>query len=193
MGSVPHGRTRMTAPDQIDRAAAAGSAFGEALAGNTTNSAKDPAQDPGASWDDLFKGEDPAKVRKALDESRRWEQRAKENKAAAEKLAAFEESQKSEAQKLADRAAAAEKERDEARLEALRTKVGMQKRLPADVVDLLKGDTEEELSAHADRLAEHFKASVRPSGSADQGPRGAAAPNASPRDAFAGFIKQQLG
>lgn len=125
-------------------------------------------------------------------EARKWEQRAKENKAAAEKLAAFEESQKTEAQKLADRAAAAEKERDAAKLEALRTKVGMQKKLPTDVIDLLKGDTEEELAAHADRLSEHFKASVRPAGSVDQGTRGSA-PAQNPRDAFAGLINKAIG
>ena len=125
-------------------------------------------------------------------EARKWEQRAKENKAAAEKLAAFEESQKSEAQKLADRAAQAERERDEARLEALRTKVGMHKKLPADVIDLLKGDTEEELAAHADRLAEHFKASVRPSGSADQGQRGSA-PAPTPAEEFAAHINRLRG
>ena len=122
--------------------------------------------------------------------SRKWEQQAKENKAAAEELAALKESQKSEAQKLADRAAAAEKERDEARLEALRMKVGAAKKLPADVIELLKGSTEEELSAHADRLAEHFKASVRPSGSVDQGPRGNA-PARTPAQEFADFIQQQ--
>ena len=122
--------------------------------------------------------------------ARKWEQQAKENKAAADELAALKESQKSEEQKLADRAAAAEKERDEARLEALRMKVGAAKKLPADVIELLKGSTEEELSAHADRLAEHFKASVRPSGSVDQGPRGNA-PARTPAQEFADFIQQQ--
>lgn len=151
-----------------------------------------PAQEtPKPTWDELFKDQDPVKVKEALENSRKWEQRAKENKSAAEKLAALEESQKTEAQKLADRAAAAEKERDEARLEALRVKVGAAKKLPADVVDLLKGDTEEELSAHADRLAEHFKQSVRPSGSVDQGARGTAAP-AAPAQEFADFLHKQL-
>jgi hypothetical protein len=123
--------------------------------------------------------------------ARDWEKRAKANAEAATKLAQLEESQKTEAQKLADRAAQAEKERDEARLDALRMKVGASKKLPADVIDLLKGDTEEELSAHADRLAEHFKASVRPSGSADQGARGVA-PTAGPAQEFADFLKNQL-
>lgn len=119
--------------------------------------------------------------------SREWERKAKANADAAAKLAQLEESQKTEAQKLADRAAQAEKERDEARLEALRVKVGAAKKLPADVVDLLKGDTEEELVAHADRLAEHFKQSVRPSGSVDQGQRGGA-PKSTPQQDFVDFI-----
>jgi hypothetical protein len=46
-----------------------------------------PAQAPATSWDDLFKGEDPKKVKEALDNSRKWESRAKENKAAADELA----------------------------------------------------------------------------------------------------------
>jgi hypothetical protein len=154
-----------------------------------------PAQEPSAtppSWDDLFQGEDPAKVKKALEESRKWERYAKENKLAADKLAALEESQKSEAQKLADRAAQAERERDAAKLEALRVKVGAARKLPADVVDLLKGDTEEELAAHADRLSELFKKDVRPAGSVDQGVRGGA-PAQNPRDAFADVIHKALG
>lgn len=143
-----------------------------------------PAQEPEA------KQEKPETDWKA--EARKHEQRAKDNAAKAKQYDELLESQKTEAQKLADRAAQAEKERDEARLEALRTKVGMSKKLPADVIDLLKGDTEEELAAHADRLAEHFKASVRPGGSVDQGQRGTS-PAATPRDEFAAFLKQQLG
>lgn len=136
----------------------------------------------------------PAQAKPETDwkaEARKHEARAKENAAAAAKLAALEEAQKTAEQKLTDRVTAAEKERDEARLDALRAKVGAAKKLPVDVVDLLKGDTEEELAAHADRLAEHFKASVRPSGPADQGPRGTA-PTAGPAQEFADFLKTQL-
>lgn len=136
----------------------------------------------------------PAQAKPEIDwkaEARKHEQRAKDNAAAAAELAALKESQKTESQKLADRVAAAEQERDAARLEALRVKVGAAKKLPADVVDLLKGETEEELAAHADRLAEHFKQAVRPSGSVDQGPRGAA-PAASPSQEFADFINKQM-
>jgi hypothetical protein len=137
---------------------------------------------------------EPAQAKPETDwkaEARKHEQRAKENAAAAAELAALKESQKTEAQKLADRVAAAEKERDDARLEALKVKVGAAKKLPADVVELLRGDTEDELAAHADRLAEHFKQSVRPSGSVDQGARGTA-PTADPREAMAAFVTDHL-
>ena len=60
---------------------------------------QEPAQAPTASWDELFKGEDPAKVREALDQSRKWETRAKENNKAAQeaekaRLAAMSESER---------------------------------------------------------------------------------------------------
>jgi HK97 family phage major capsid protein len=83
----------------------------------------------------------PAEAKPEIDwkaEARKHEQRAKENAAAAAELAALKESQKTEAQKLADRVAQAEKERDDARIDALRVKVGAAKKLPADVVELLR-------------------------------------------------------
>lgn len=125
-------------------------------------------------------------------EARKHETRAKENAAKAKQFDELLESQKTESQKLTDRAAAAEKERDEARVDALRARVGASKGLPADIVDLLKGSTEDELMAHADRLAAHFKATLRPSGQADQGTRGTPTGTA-PRDQFADFINKQMG
>jgi hypothetical protein len=152
-----------------------------------------PAQEPTASsWDDLFQGEDPSKVKKALEESRRWEQRAKENKLAAEKLAALEESQKTEAQKLADRAEAAEKRAAEVELSQMRLRVALRHGIDESDVDRLRGSTEEELNADAKSFAERLKKTMRPAGPVDQGPRGAA-PAQNPRDAFAELISKQLG
>lgn len=154
---------------------------------DTTQAATDTSQ-----ADTTQQTSDPAdEIKKLRSEAAKYRVAAKENAAAAEELAALKESQKTEAQKLSDRVAAAEKERDDARHEALRVKVGAAKKLPADVVDLLKGDTEEELAAHADRLAEHFKQATRPSGSVDQGQRGSA-PAASPSQEFADFINKQM-
>lgn len=98
-------------------------------------------------------------------EARKWEQRAKDNKDAADKLTQLEEASKSELQKALDRTAKAEKERDDLKAadqarqerethaeqvkkwaEAAAKKTGV----PAEA---LKGDTEEEIKAHADLLA----------------------------------------
>lgn len=46
-----------------------------------------PEKPQTSTWDELFRGEDPAEVRKALDESRKWERRAKDNRTDAEKAA----------------------------------------------------------------------------------------------------------
>ena len=81
--------------------------------------------------------------------AREWEKRAKENKAAADKLAELEESQKSEQQKLAERLAEAERKASEAELRAARSEVAREKGVPAE---LLVGSTVEELAEHADKL-----------------------------------------
>lgn len=81
--------------------------------------------------------------------SREWEKRAKENKAAADRLAELEESQKTEAQKLADRLAAAEQRAAAAETKVERARIAAEKGVPAD---LLVGDTTEALEAFADQL-----------------------------------------
>ena len=93
-------------------------------------------------------------------ESRKWEARAKENAAAAQRLTELEEAQKTELQKANDRAAAAEKaaadaaaslaDRDRTDAERkLRDQVAADKKVPAA---LLTGSTKEELEASADEL-----------------------------------------
>jgi hypothetical protein len=95
----------------------------------------------------------PAKETDWKAEARKWEDRAKENKTAAEKLAAFEESQKTEAQKLADRATAAEIERDalkaEKQVAGWKADVSKETGVPAAA---LAGSTLEEIQAHAETL-----------------------------------------
>lgn len=125
-------------------------------------------------------------------EARKHEARAKEGAAAIKRLAELEEAQKTNEQKLSDRVAAAEKDAADARLEALRLKVGTAANLPSEFVDLLKGDNEEELREHAQRLSQHFKDGVRPKGDVDQGRRGNA-PKDGPAQEFASFLQRQLG
>lgn len=89
-------------------------------------------------------------------EARKWESRAKENltvakanEGAAKRLAEFEESQKTEAQKSQERLEAAEKRAAELESKATRAEVAAAKGVP---VALLSGSTQEELEAAADAL-----------------------------------------
>ena len=106
-----------------------------------------PAQEP--------KGEQPAKPEtdwKA--EARKWEQRAKEYKPAADKLAEIEEANKSEAQKAAERIAAAEQAAAAAEARALRREIALEHRLGKDDAALLDGMTDEDAMRRlAERLA----------------------------------------
>lgn len=108
-------------------------------------------------------------------------------KTAAGKLAELEAANQTEAQRIAaerdtykttaeDQKTAAEK----TAAENLRLRVAMSKKLPAELVDRLKGATKEELEADADSLLKLVQA---PSGGWDGGPRGDGAPSALPDDA----------
>lgn len=85
--------------------------------------------------------------------AREWEKRAKENKSAADRLAEIEEANKTEAQKAADRLAAAEKDAASARSEALRLRVAAKFGIGDEDADLfLTGTDEETLTKQATRL-----------------------------------------
>lgn len=78
----------------------------------------------------------------------------KDVKAKASRLDEIEEANKSELQKAADRATAAERERDEARIEGLRFKVAAKHGISEEDADLfLTGVDEETLTKQAQRLA----------------------------------------
>lgn len=89
-------------------------------------------------------------------EARKWEQRAKENREAAKRLAELEEANKTDAEKLADatkRAEEAEKQIEVLRhAEELRTwaaEVSSETHVPASV---LRGETKEEMQEHAKQI-----------------------------------------
>lgn len=81
--------------------------------------------------------------------SRKHEDAAKANADKAKRLDELEESQKTELQKAADRAAAAEAKAAEIEARATRAEVAAEKGVPAN---LLTGSTQEELEASADAL-----------------------------------------
>lgn len=89
--------------------------------------------------------------------AREQEKRAKENAEAAKRLAEFEESQKTEAQKIADRAAAAERARDEALADGLRYKAAAKHGIDEDHFDLLGSGDEEAISGRAERIGNLLK------------------------------------
>lgn len=99
------------------------------------------------------------------------------------RLQEFEDRDKTESQKLTERAEMAERELNKTRAEALRARVGLAKGLPADLVERLRGETEDELSADADSLLA-LVTPGRPRGDVDQGVRGdGTAPQMSPTQA----------
>ena len=91
-------------------------------------------------------------------EARKWEQRAKENSTAAKRLSEIEEASKTEAQKLAERAEAAEKALAEAQADALRSKVIARHAIPEDYHEFVVGSTEDELTAKAEKVQKLIEA-----------------------------------
>lgn len=89
--------------------------------------------------------------------ARKHEQTARANMTAAQRLAQLEESQKTEAQKLTERAETAERTATSAQRDLLRYRVATTKAVPADLVDRLRGESEDELSADADALLDRLR------------------------------------
>ncbi|KUN99494.1 hypothetical protein [Streptomyces resistomycificus] len=93
--------------------------------------------------------------KKALEAERREKRAAqKELTELQKRLQAFEDRDKSEAQKLAEAKAAAEKDAADARQELMRYRIAADKKLPASLAVRLRGSTEEEMAADADALLE---------------------------------------
>jgi hypothetical protein len=98
-----------------------------------------PAKDEGTDW-------------KA--EARKWEQRAKENSSAAKRLADYEEAQKTEQQKLADRLEAVQQEAAAAKAEATRYRIATEYKLDEDGAKALEHiPTEDGMRSVAELLA----------------------------------------
>lgn len=107
--------------------------------------------------------------------SRENEKRAKANADAAKRLQALEESQQTEQEKQAKRLAQLEQESQTAKREAMRFRVAALKGVPADLIDRLRGDDEDELSVDADALLALVNAPKSPAPDLSQGSRGPAA------------------
>jgi hypothetical protein len=96
-----------------------------------------------------------AEVEKWKTLARKNEARAKENSAAAKRLAEIEEAGKSEAQKAQDRIAALERELESTRTTALRSRIQAKHGISDEDAELfLTGSDEDTLTKQAERLAE---------------------------------------
>lgn len=95
-------------------------------------------------------------------EARKWEKRAKENTDAAARLAALEDAQKTDQDKLQDRLDLLEQEHRQSTTEAARLKVALKKGLDEVQARRLVGETSEELEADADELLASFNTSAPP-------------------------------
>ena len=125
-------------------------------------------------------------------EAKKWELRAKENKTAAERLTTLEDSQKTEAQKLTDRATAAEDRAAKAEHKMLVAAVALEKGMTNSQARYLQGASEEELSASADQILTDFPSGPRrPNGDVGQGPRDTPAAQYDPKSLADAVIAQR--
>lgn len=110
-------------------------------------------EDKAPKWDGDF---DPDRAAKLVANLRSDLEAAKtELKTAKESLGEKEEAEKTEFQRIQERAEAAEKAAAESRMELLRLRVAKEHNLPDDLMEFLTGDSEEDLAAKAERLAEY--------------------------------------
>lgn len=164
----------------------------DAPAGTDTSTTDDGATDtsttdkPDATSDLGDKGKQAiAAERKRADDA------VKANKALEARLKAIEDKDKSDLEKANEAATTAAKERDDARRDAMRERIGREKKLPDVMVARLQGETEDEMRADADSLAEVVKQRIRPSGDVDAGRQGTP-PAKTARDEFAALMGRQI-
>lgn len=96
-------------------------------------------------------------------EARKWESRAKADHEAAKRWREFEQSQKSDVEKMADELARFKAEASEASTKLLKFEVASQKGIPAEALDLLHGSSREDLEAAADKLLSLIADQSKPS------------------------------
>lgn len=155
-----------------------------------TSTSDAPAPDQAPEADQQPETFDAEYVKKLRAESAKYRTEAKANADAAKRLAEIEEANKTEAQKVADRLAAAEKDAADARREALKFKIASKFSIGDEDADLfLTGSDEASLTKQAERL------SAREVDRKKQGnvvPKEGATPPASPTDERT-FVRELFG
>lgn len=109
------------------------------------------------------------------------------------KLKEYEDRDKTELQRLEERAAEAERAAAEREVQLLRYQVGAAAGLPADLIERLRGNSMEELASDAEKLQALFaQQQSRTTGAIDQGPRSDSTV-ALNSDALLDSVKARLG
>lgn len=120
--------------------------------------------------------ENPDAVRKALQAEREAARKArKDADAMAARVKEFEDRDKSEQERMAEERDALKSELSPLKAENLRLRVAMEKNLPAELIDRLKGEDREALEADAEELLALVAKTTGARGSVDQGARGGGA------------------
>lgn len=116
-------------------------------------------------------------------------------KAKAEELDRIKEENASELDKAQSKLSKTERERDEAKAALLRFEVAAEKQVPSEALDLLTGNTREELEAKADKLLELVKSRTDTDKKPDfdGGPREPAPDPKRPEDAHNEAVLALLG
>lgn len=110
-------------------------------------------------------GDLQAEVDKWKAMARKHEGQAKQNAAAAKRLAELEDASKSDVERATAAATAAEKRAEAAELKASRYEVALDKGVPAKLMKFLTGSSVEEIEASADELLEAVGAKPGDAGS----------------------------
>ena len=111
---------------------------------------------------------DESYVKSLRSEAAKWRKEAQEAKAKAQE---YEDAQKSELEKAQDRLAQTEKAKAQAEATLLRYEVATERNIPGNLMDLLVGDSKEELEQKADLILENVKPAETPQATFDGGPR----------------------
>lgn len=142
---------------------------------NTQDSTTDKAQVESVGAEVPAKDDLGDAGKKALSEERAARKAAEKASAdLAARLKEFEDRDKSESQRLTEERDALKAERDTARVEATRLRLGLRYKLGEDDLDFLGSGSDEEMESRAKRLSERVAAPPT-RGAVDQGVRGESA------------------
>ena len=134
-------------------------------------------------------GDAGQKAIKAERDARKAAERS--NAELAARLKEFEDAKLSELERANNAAAEAATELSRLRAENVRATVALSKGVPADLIEFLTGDTEEEVAAKADLLLSRLNAPGTPKPDPSQGAKGAPI-SGSAGDQFAAFFESNL-